>query len=42
VLLTSNRKVMGDRVNGPLLRTLGWLTAGAMSVAAIAMFVTMN
>jgi len=41
VLLTSNRKVMGDRVNPPLLKWLGWATAGVMAVAAVAMFVTM-
>jgi NRAMP (natural resistance-associated macrophage protein)-like metal ion transporter len=41
VLLTSNKKVMGDRVNPPLLKWLGWATAGVMAVAAIAMFATM-
>ena len=34
VLLTSNRKVMGDRVNPPLLQVLGWITFGVMSIAA--------
>jgi NRAMP (natural resistance-associated macrophage protein)-like metal ion transporter len=42
VLLTSDPKVMGDRVNSPLLRTLGWVTAGVMAFAAVAMFVTMR
>ena len=42
VLLTSDRKVMGNRVNSPLLRTLGWVTAGVMAFAAVAMFVTMR
>jgi NRAMP (natural resistance-associated macrophage protein)-like metal ion transporter len=42
VLLTSDPKVMGDRVNSPLLRTLGWITAGVMAFAAVAMFVTMR
>jgi len=41
VLLTSNKKVMGDRVNPPLLRWLGWATAGVMTVAAVALFATM-
>jgi len=41
VLLTSNRKVMGDRVNSPLLKWLGWTTAAVMTGAAVAMFVTM-
>jgi len=42
VLLTSDRKIMGERVNSPLLRTLGWITAGVMGFAAVAMFVTMR
>ena len=41
VLLTSSRKVMGDRVNPPLLRWLGWASAAVMAIAAVAMFVTM-
>ena len=41
VLLTSSRKVMGERVNPPLLKWLGWATAVVMAVAAVAMFVTM-
>jgi Mn2+/Fe2+ NRAMP family transporter len=40
VLLTSNRKVMGDRVNPPLLQILGWSTFAIMTAAAIGMFVT--
>ena len=39
VLLSGNRRVMGDHVASPLLRTLGWLTAGIMLCASIAMFV---
>jgi Mn2+/Fe2+ NRAMP family transporter len=38
VLLTSDPEVMGERVNSPLLRSLGWITAGVMTVAAVAMF----
>ena len=41
VLLTSSRKVMGDRVNPPLLKWLGWASAAVMAIAAVAMFVTM-
>lgn len=41
VLLTSSRKVMGDRANPPVLKWLGWATAGVMTVAAVAMFATM-
>ena len=38
VLLTNNRDLMGEHVNPPILRFLGWLTAIVMTVAAIAMF----
>ena len=37
VLLTSNREVMGDRVNPPVLRILGWITFVLMSVATLAL-----
>lgn len=40
VLLTSNRRVMGERVNPPILRILGWATVAVMSAAAIGMFVS--
>jgi NRAMP (natural resistance-associated macrophage protein)-like metal ion transporter len=40
ILLTSNPKVMGKRVNTPLLRYLGWATFGVMSAAAIGMLMT--
>jgi Mn2+/Fe2+ NRAMP family transporter len=40
VLLTNNRKVMGDRVNPPVLRFFGWLAFLVMSAAAVAMLVT--
>jgi NRAMP (natural resistance-associated macrophage protein)-like metal ion transporter len=42
VLLTSDPKVMGERVNPPLLRWLGWITAAVMTLAAVAMFWTWN
>lgn len=38
VLLTSSRKVMGERVNPPLLRLLGWVTAFVIMLATVAMF----
>lgn len=41
VLLTSSKKVMGEHVNPPLLKWLGWATSAVMAVAAVAMFVTM-
>ena len=40
VLLTSNKKVMGERVNTPLLKWLGWATALIMAAAVIAMIIT--
>jgi len=39
VMLTSDRRVMGTRVNSPAMRWLGWVCAVAMGVAAVAMFV---
>jgi NRAMP (natural resistance-associated macrophage protein)-like metal ion transporter len=39
-LLTSNREVMGERVNPPLLRYLGWATFGVMTAAAAGMIIT--
>ena len=38
-MLTSDKKVMGQRVNSPLLKWLGWLTAAVMAAATIAMIV---
>jgi NRAMP (natural resistance-associated macrophage protein)-like metal ion transporter len=40
ILLTSNPKVMGKRVNPPLLRYLGWATFGIMIAAAVGMIIT--
>ena len=40
ILLTSSHKVMGNRVNPPLLRYLGWATFGVMTAAAVGMIVT--
>lgn len=37
ILLTSDRRVMGTRVNSPLLRTLGWTTFVIMTAATFAM-----
>ena len=38
VLLTSDKRVMGMRVNSRLMRSLGWTCAVAMTLAAVAMF----
>jgi Mn2+/Fe2+ NRAMP family transporter len=40
ILLTSNPKVMGQHVNPPLLRILGWVTFVLMSAVTIGMLVT--
>jgi Mn2+/Fe2+ NRAMP family transporter len=40
ILLTSSHKVMGKRVNSPLLRYLGWATFGVMTAAAVGMLIT--
>ena len=37
VLLTSDHTVMGRRINGPLLRGLGWAAAIVMMAATVAM-----
>jgi Mn2+/Fe2+ NRAMP family transporter len=37
VLLTGDRKVMGDRVNSPGLKVLGWACAVVMCAAAVAL-----
>ena len=42
VLLTSDPKVMGSRVNPPIVQWLGWFTALVMTLAAGAMFWTWN
>jgi NRAMP (natural resistance-associated macrophage protein)-like metal ion transporter len=39
VIITSDRKVMGTRVNSPGLRILGWICAAVMSAAAVALLV---
>ena len=38
-LLTSDRRVMGDRINSRGMQALGWLCALIMSAAAIALLV---
>ncbi len=40
VLLTSSGKVMGKRVNSPLLKYLGWATFAVMTAAAVGMIIT--
>ncbi len=40
MLISNNRKVMGDRVNGHLMNVLGWATTLVMAAAAIALILT--
>jgi Mn2+/Fe2+ NRAMP family transporter len=40
ILLTSSHKVMGKRVNSPVLKYLGWVTFVVMSAAAVALIIT--
>jgi len=40
ILLTSSQKVMGKRVNPPLLKYLGWATFAVMTAAAVGMIIT--
>ena len=40
VMLSSDRSVMGERINSLTANTLGWICAAVMAIAAVAMFVT--
>jgi len=40
ILLTNDRKVMGDRVNSPALSIIGWITLALMSAATVGMLVS--
>jgi Mn2+/Fe2+ NRAMP family transporter len=40
MLISSDRSIMGEQVNGPLARFLGWTATLVMAVAAIALFAT--
>jgi Mn2+/Fe2+ NRAMP family transporter len=40
LLLTSSAKVMGNRINPPLLKYLGWATLALMTAAAAGMIIT--
>jgi Mn2+/Fe2+ NRAMP family transporter len=40
VLLTSDPHIMGEQVNSPLLRWLGWITVLIMTAAALGMVLT--
>jgi Mn2+/Fe2+ NRAMP family transporter len=40
VLLTSDKRVMRERVNGRWAKALGWICAAMMSAAALGLLVT--
>jgi NRAMP (natural resistance-associated macrophage protein)-like metal ion transporter len=40
MLMTNNRKIMGDRVNGLGLNILGWLTTAAIFAATVGLVIT--
>jgi Mn2+/Fe2+ NRAMP family transporter len=40
MLVSNNKKIMGERTNGPLTNILGWATAAIMFAAALGMFLT--
>ena len=40
ILLTNDPKVMGKRINPPLLRGIGWIALEVMAAAAAGMFLT--
>jgi Mn2+/Fe2+ NRAMP family transporter len=40
MLVSSNRTIMGEHVNGRLARWLGWTTTAVMLIAAVALFAT--
>jgi Mn2+/Fe2+ NRAMP family transporter len=40
MLVSGSRRIMGDYANGRLAATIGWLTAGIMAAAAVALFAT--
>jgi NRAMP (natural resistance-associated macrophage protein)-like metal ion transporter len=41
VLLSDNKKVMGPHTNGPLSRSIGWITVILMAIAGIAAIMTL-
>ena len=42
MLVSSNRKIMGDKVNGWGANIVGWIATAVMFVAAIGMILTWN
>jgi Mn2+/Fe2+ NRAMP family transporter len=40
IMISNNKRVVGQRVNGRLLNVLGWITATVMTAAAIGLIAT--
>jgi Mn2+/Fe2+ NRAMP family transporter len=40
MLMTNNRAIMGDRVNGREINILGWITTAAIFAATMGLIVT--
>lgn len=40
IMISNNKRVMGQRVNGRLLNTMGWITAAVMAAAAVGLIAT--
>jgi len=38
MLISNDKKIMGDYINGKLARTLGWATTALMTAAAVILF----
>jgi len=41
MLIGNNPKIMKDKVNGPISNTLGWITTTAMTIAAVALLLSL-
>ena len=41
VLLSNNKKVMGDRINHPITSVLGWLITAIMIIAGVATIISL-
>jgi Mn2+/Fe2+ NRAMP family transporter len=40
MLMTSSRRIMGERVNSRMLSTMGWITTAAVTLATAGLIVT--
>ena len=42
MLISNNRGIMKDKVNSRISNTLGWITTAAMTLAALALLLTLG